>query len=297
VSLDELEIRTGDLADPTLGRGEVLSRHLTEGVHVLVLTGAGVSVASGIPAYRTPEHLSGGARSPYDPDHVPVHLDATGGQVDVDALWAHWGPRRAAVTAARPNLAHLVLARYLAEGPSLRRTRTLVTQNVDDLHERAAEAHVGAGSGPYPVAHLHGRLLVSRCSRDRRCYSVDDTAAHTGAPPCPRCGAKLRPDVVLFGEQVDVDAQWTARQAVRECDVLLAVGTSGLVSSASGLLRYARDVGALTVAVNPDHAAPDGEPLHGVTSSRYDVHVRAAAEVALPALLRLSPRAAAPPPR
>ncbi|MFC3690133.1 SIR2 family NAD-dependent protein deacylase [Aquipuribacter hungaricus] len=286
-----LEVRVDRSTDPRLAGVPALARTLSSARRVLVLTGAGTSVASGIPAYRTPDGPAGGATAPYDADDLPVELDGTRLPGSLPRLWQAWGPRRAEVTAARPNAAHLALAGWVAGSPA-GTVRTLVTQNVDDLHERAAGLDVvvpdaSAGRGPVevPVAHLHGQLLVSRCTRDPGCHRAVDREPWAGPPPCPACGAPLRPDVVLFGEPVALDAQWQARSAVRGCDVLLAVGTSGLVSSASSLLRYARDVGALTVAVNPDDVAPDGLPLHGSTASRYEVHVRATAEAALPVLL------------
>ncbi|WP_336923126.1 ADP-ribosylglycohydrolase family protein [Aquipuribacter sp. SD81] len=286
---EALTIRVDPRTDPRLAGADVLRQRLSAARNVLVLTGAGVSVASGLPAYRTPATATGGPVSPYADDELPPELDGRLLLGSLPAVWSAWGPRRTEILAARPNAAHLAIAAWLAAAPTGAR-RTLVTQNVDDLHERAAGLPVTAtatGGGPTesPVAHLHGQLLVSRCVRDPACHRAPDAATWSEPPSCPGCGGPLRPDVVLFGEPVDLDAQWQARRAVRACDVLLAVGTSGMVSSASALLRYARDVGALTVAVNPDHAAPDGLPLHGSAPDRYDVHVRAPAEVALPLLL------------
>ena len=282
-------MRAAPGADPALASLPALGRRLAAARRVLVLTGAGTSVASGIPAYRTPDGETGGAVSPYAADDLPPELDSTLLPGSLPLLWQRWGPRRAEVLAAQPNAAHRALAAWLAGAPA-GTERSLATQNVDDLHERAAGTPVVApapADGPVevPVAHLHGQLLVSRCLRDPACYRAVDREPWAAPPPCPRCGGALRPDVVLFGEPVALDARWQARRAVRGCDVLLAVGTSGLVSSASSLLRYARDVGALSVTVNPDAAAPDGLPLHGGSASRYDVHVRARAEVVLPLLL------------
>lgn len=292
--------RLGPLRDLAALRGVLASA-----TNVLVLTGAGISAASGIAPYRGPAAAGTAPGPTYFTDGRDPGTAAGRAPDPVADLWRSWGPRRAAVAAARPSVAHLALASYLAStpeqlvGPPPRDLRggdggrVLVTQNVDDLHERAqqaldpaslssTDAPVGAST---PVAHLHGRLLVSRCTRDGSCYRAPDTTPHSTAPPCPRCGAPLRPDVVAFGEPVDIDAQWTAKRAVRSCELFLAVGTSGVVAPANGLLRYARDVGALTVTVNPDEVGLDGGPLHGTSSGRFDVHVRANAETALPLLL------------
>ena len=228
---------------------------------VLVLTGAGISVAAGLPTFRGPEGLYSG------PEGIPafMHADALPGSLP--ELWRFWGPRRDQIRAADPTVAHRTLAewqhRRVREGSQV----TLVTTNVDDLHERG---------GSTPVHHLHGSVFGSVClatgcpGRLERDERSDGTA-----PPCPECGGPMRLDAVLFGEQVDIDALWAAKRAVRECDAFLAIGTSGSVYPGSGLSRYARDVGALSVVVNPDPDAGRG----------FDRHVRLPADEALPALL------------
>jgi NAD-dependent deacetylase len=236
-----------------------LRRRIDSCRRVLVLTGAGISVASGLPTFRG----VGGIYADADIErlHHTEHLDE-----QLDALWAFWGPVRGAVARAQPNDGHLAVARWMSAADGAGRDVTLVTQNVDDLHERA---------GSRDVAHLHGRVFATRCTA---CgfTSSDDRSEPAAAPICPGCGGRLRPGMVLFGEPVDIDAEWTAKRAVRSCDLLLAVGTVGAVSSASRLLRYARDVDALTVCVDP---APETHPT-------VDVHVQLPAELALPDLLR-----------
>jgi NAD-dependent deacetylase len=244
--------------------GDLDLLHLAGSIHaaerILVLTGAGVSRASGLPTYRGDQGIYAGTEIA-----ALHHADALPGSLP--ELWRFWGPRRASIAEARPNAGHLALAAFARERAALRRPVTLATQNVDDLHERA---------GSPQVAHLHGRLFATRCSDDDCAYRVDpDTTAHHDVPQCPLCGAGLRPDVVLFGEQLALDALRTARQAVRECDLLLAVGTSGEVSTASSLIRYADDVGALLVVVDP---AASVLPT-------FDVHVPLPAEQVLPTVL------------
>ena len=172
---------------------------------------------------------------------------------------------RARTRAAQPHSGHAAVAAWIRrrEGRGLR--TTLATQNVDDLHERA---------GTPDVQHLHGRLDVTSCL-DCSFRLAGDTTAHETVPSCPRCSGPLRPGLVLFGEPPDLDASAAARRAVRQCRVYLAVGTSGVVSTSTGLLRYAGDVGAVRIAVDP----------RGEMDTRYDVHVRGTAATALPLLL------------
>ena len=238
-----------------------LSARISDMRKVLILTGAGVSRASGLPTYRG----EGGIYQDTQIDELH-HADRL--PDSLPELWAFWGPRRRTIADARPNTAHDAIAAFQLTSTLEDREVTLATQNIDDLHERAGSAQ---------VAHLHGRLMTTRCLDDTCAYGTREDVTPYDAPPrCPVCGLPLRPAVVLFGEPLDVDAQWTAKRAVRDCDLLLAVGTSVEVSTASTLVRYAVDVGARVVSVDP---APEVSPL-------FDVHVQMPAEVALPRLLR-----------
>lgn len=225
---------------------------------VMVLTGAGVSKASGLPTYR-------GAGGIYENADIADLHDAARLPGSLPELWGFWGPRRRTITEAEPNDAHRAIATYQRNARAEGRHVTLATQNIDDLHERGGSAQ---------VAHLHGTLFATRCTG---CTFLQrpDTTAYDGVPSCPECGDALRPDVVLFGETLDADAQWTSRQAARDCDLLLAVGTSGEVSTAAYYARAASDVGAHLVIVDPSPYVPE----------IYDVHVPHRAEEALPRLL------------
>ncbi|MGZ4749200.1 MAG: SIR2 family NAD-dependent protein deacylase [Oryzihumus sp.] len=228
---------------------------------VLVLTGAGISVGAGLPTFRGPGGLYSG------PDGIPSFMHGDALPDSLTELWQFWGPRRAQVRAAEPTDGHRVLAawqhRRVREGAEV----TLVTTNVDDLHERG---------GSDPVHHLHGELFTSTCMAPDCGGRVDGDSRSDGTPtPCPECGRPMRLKAVLFGEQVDLDALWAAKRAVRECDAFVAIGTSGSVYPGSGLARYARDVGARSIVVNPAEDAGLG----------FDEHVRLPSDVALPALL------------
>ena len=237
-----------------------LADHLRDARRVLILTGAGVSRASGLPTYR-------GQGGIYESSEIEALHHADGLPGSLPALWSFWGPKRRSILDAEPNAAHRAIAEYQWDARTGARSVTLATQNIDDLHER--------GGSPQ-AAHLHGTLFATHCYAGCGYAVAHDVTPYDDTPVCPQCGSWLRPSVVLFGEQLDVDAQMTARHAVRECDLLLAVGTSGEVSTAANLIRHASDVGALLVTVDPGATVP------GI----FDVHVQLPAEDALPRILR-----------
>jgi NAD-dependent deacetylase len=230
--------------------------------NIVVLTGAGVSVASGLRPYRGPGGLweeAGVADLA-----TPEALAARPGDV-----WRLFGSLRALARAARPNAAHEALAaveRRLGEGASF----TLVTQNVDGLHQRA---------GSRNVIELHGSAFRTRCGSDTcELRPFEDEDPHEGSTPkCPLCGGILRPDVVLFDEAIPGGAEWHAKRALRDCDLFLAVGTSGTVSPASGFVRAAEFARARTVLVNLEPM----KPRH----PSYDEEYLGRAEELLPVLL------------
>jgi NAD-dependent deacetylase len=227
--------------------------------HVVVLTGAGISVASGLPTYRGP----GGLWTRSDAEEIP---DAGLLARDASRVWSLFGPLREQVRTAAPNAAHLALARWEGRcGGSF----TLLTQNVDGLHSRA---------GSCEVVELHGSLTRTRCT-NTHCTLVpfEDSAAHMRAPTCTVCGQPLRPDITLFDEPLPVDAEWKAKHALRECDLFLAIGTSGTVSPASNFVRGAKYAGARTLLIN----LTPMQPRH----PDFDVELLGRAEHVLPLLL------------
>jgi NAD-dependent deacetylase len=174
---------------------------------------------------------------------------------------------RERVASVEPNAAYRAVAAWRVATLQRGRQFTLATQNIDDLHERASSPQ---------VAHLHGGLYSTCCMSPGCTYGQrHDTVPYSSAPPCPQCGGRLRPAVVLFGERLDVDAEHEARVAVRSCDLFLAVGTSATVSSALALLRYANDVGARTVCIDPAPAV----------NERFGLHVQDRAELVLDKLV------------
>lgn len=236
------------------------------GARVVAVTGAGVSVASGLPTYR------GAEDSLYqDPERLRDCFASTLRR-DPARFWARFIERRALLRRAAPNAGHLALAALeRAAGGAL----LLATQNVDDLHRRA-------GSGG--VVELHGNALLERCL-DEACGAPawrsesDDLAGAT--PACGRCGGPARPDVVLFGE--GADARWEPLRAFvagGPVDVVLLVGTAGVVEVPTQVVELARAHGApFVVELNPRPS--DASGLAGV----IDAHLVARAEEALPALV------------
>lgn len=214
--------------------------------NIVVLTGAGISVGSGLRPYRGPGGLW--EETGVGDLATPKALEERPGDV-----WRLFGPLRRQARAAAPNAAHLALAR--TEERLLAADFTLVTQNIDGLHQRA---------GSRNVVELHGSVFRTRCS-NAACGLPpfdDDDPRTDGVPPCPQCGASLRPDVVLFDEALPVEAEWRTKRALRDCDFFLAVGTSGTVSPASNLVRAAEYAGARTVLVNLEPMKPRN-PAYG----------------------------------
>jgi NAD-dependent deacetylase len=237
---------------------------------VAVLTGAGISAASGLRTFRgaTKEDLPADMRSlwaEFDPQTL-----ATPGAFAADpakvSRWYDW--RRLGCLAAEPSAGHVALAAL--ERAVVRRGGAflLATQNVDGLHRRAGSSR---------VVELHGTILVWRCTATGRRVTPGEGAMEAYPTPSPFAeGAWLRPDVVWFGEMLPEAALIAAGEAAVECDVFLSVGTSSVVYPAAGLVRVAKEHGARVIEVNPEPT-----PL----SSTADVVVRASAGAALPGMV------------
>lgn len=227
---------------------------LRDAQHVCVLTGAGISAESGVPTFRDAQQ---GLWSRYDP-HQLATPEAF--EEDPELLWRWYRWRRELVAKADPNPGHLALAKLAELVPRL----TLVTQNVDGLHQRA---------GSHGVIEFHGNLFDDRCHAEG-CVIVHDQRADV--PVCPNCGANLRPGVVWFGEAIPETALNESFAAAADCSVFLSVGTSSLVYPAAGLVDVASDNGAIVAEINPNPTLDAGN---------YDFAITANAGVALPKLV------------
>ncbi len=220
---------------------DTVREQLAKARRVCVLSGAGMSAESGIPTFRD---AMSGMWSRFDPAQL---ASEEGFRADPARVWSWYAERRDGVRAAQPNAGHVVLAEFGRRRPGV---LTLVTQNVDDLHQRA---------GWPDTIRLHGDILVERwlqrCLRD-----CAPSQALPGKPPsCAECGNLLRPAVVWFGEMLPADALQTAERAARDCELLLVVGTSGAVWPAAGLAGIARRAGAKVAILNPDASEIDDQ--------------------------------------
>lgn len=196
---------------------------------VVVLTGAGISAESGVPTFRDAD----GLWERHDPMDIATPEAFSR---DPALVYRFYNARRAQLSGVQPNAAHEALARLQREFPG---EVFLVTQNVDDLHERGGSAQ---------VCHMHGELLAMACTACE--CSMRAEGGFDGASSCPACGAsgKLRPDVVWFGEIPYHMDEIETRLAA--CDMFVAIGTSGLVYPAAGFVRRALAAGATTVEIN-----------------------------------------------
>ena len=227
---------------------------------VVCLTGAGVSAESGVPTFRDAQT---GLWSRFNAEEL---ASPQGFERDPGLVWRWYMWRLGQLEGASPNPGH----RALAELSSLCERFLLVTQNVDDLHEQAGSAD---------VLHLHGSLFEFRCAACAAPYPLRAEERRADSPPaCGLCGDLVRPDVVWFGESLPWDAVEEAAAASHRYEVMLVVGTSGLVYPASQLPLIARQAGATVIDVNP-------EP--GPISAIADIFLRGKSGEILPALVRV----------
>jgi NAD-dependent deacetylase len=206
--------------------------------NIFVLTGAGISAESGLGTFRDKSRQGIWAR--FDPMKLATPEAFAR---DPETVLAFYDQRRRDLLGASPNAAHVALARFERELAARGGHLTLVTQNIDDLHERA---------GSRRVVHMHGELLKARCERcgGVSAWAKDLKPSHA----CPECGAAggLRPDVVWFGE-MPMHME-TIGRALRRADLFVAIGTSGAVYPAAGFVAEARAYGLPTCELNLEAA-------------------------------------------
>ena len=227
---------------------------LRDARHVCVLTGAGVSAESGVPTCREAQD---GLWANYNPQELATP-DAF--LADPALIWRWYRWRRETVAGVEPNPGHFALARLADIVPQL----TLITQNVDNLHQRA---------GSQNVTEFHGNIFDDRCFADGSLQQGDEESA---VPVCRDCGSNLRPGVVWFGEAIPAQALDHSCAAASACDVFLSVGTSSLVFPAAGLADLAKQSGAIVAEITPNPTA---------NASNFDFALAGNSGIVLPELV------------
>jgi NAD-dependent deacetylase len=232
-----------------------IAQRIRSASKITVLTGAGVSAASGVPTFRGVE----GLWKSYSPQELAT---PEAFERDPKLVWEWYDWRRGLISKCRPNPAHEILALWSRRYPEF----TLITQNVDGLHEKA---------GTRNVIRFHGSIWEVFCwngcktSPSRWTYEAVPIAKIP--PPCPYCGGLIRPGVVWFGEGIDPQVLELSVAAL-DCDVFMTVGTSALVYPAAGLVSEAHRKGAFTIEINLELTP---------ASDTVDVAVQGPAEVVL----------------
>jgi NAD-dependent deacetylase len=233
-------------------------------VQLTVVSGAGISAESGVPTFRDVET---GLWAKVDPYEIS---SAEGWQRHPEKVWAWYLWRHYMMQGVEPNNGHRAIAAWQDHADV-----HVVTQNVDNLHERAGSQH---------VYHLHGSLFEFRCDRCQREYqgALPDMPqpVETVTPPQCDCGALIRPNVVWFGEPLPDSAWQNSIEAVAKADLVIVVGTSSIVYPAAGLPELALANGIPVIEVNPE-----ATPLSNAATAT----VREPAAIALPTLLQRLP--------
>lgn len=251
-----------------------ISNALNAARRVAVLTGAGISAESGLRTFRSagtpdlPPDMQALWKE-FDPQTLATP-EAFAADPEMVTRWYDW--RRMGCLAAEPNRGHLALAELERTLSSRGGSLTLLTQNVDRLHQRA---------GSVNVVELHGTIMIWRCIRCGSEIEPPPQPMRDFPPHAPCCaghrGALLRPSVVWFGEALPAEAILKALHAAETCDVFLSIGTSSVVYPAAGFIEHASANGAKTIEINPE-----ATPLSG----RVDWSIRAKSGDVLPELVR-----------
>ncbi len=235
---------------------EAVVRRLRNAHTVGVLTGAGISAASGVPTFRG----KNGLWRNYRPEELATF---SAFQRNPHLVWEWYLWRRSIIRKVQPNAAHYALKELEEILPNL----TIITQNVDNLHQLA---------GSRKVIELHGNIMRSRCSRCGKPYP-EEVDLREGIPTCQDCGGLIRPDVVWFGEFLPPQSLEQAQQVARNSEVFFSVGTSAVVEPAASLPYLAKTNGAFLVEINPEQT-----PL----TPQVDLYFQDSADKILPEILR-----------
>ncbi|WP_296211081.1 NAD-dependent deacylase [Psychrobacter sp. UBA3480] len=234
-----------ELSPALIAEVKLAAQLLASKKRICILTGAGISAESGIPTFRDKQT---GLWENYGVEDLATPEAFTR---DPRLVWSWYQWRRQVVADKAPNPAHHALAQWQYHAQTSDQQVTLITQNVDDLHEQAGSA----------VTHLHGYLWRNRCGRCEIPYQDKSRASYDNQGTmsfdetllnCPHCDGYIRPDIVWFGEALPVQAWQAAEDAAANCEVFISIGTSSLVYPAAGLAQLAKQNGAQVIEINPD---------------------------------------------
>jgi NAD-dependent deacetylase len=233
-------------------------------MRVAVLSGAGISAESGVPTFRDDKNGLWARFDPYELSSIQGWLERP------ERVWGWYLWRHYLASQVEPNEGHRAIAAWQDHAEV-----SVITQNVDDLHERA---------GSTPVHHLHGNIFEFRCARCGLPYTgelpeMSEPTIEVEPPSC-RCGGLIRPDIVWFGEPLPEEPWQRAVEATVAADVMVVVGTSAIVYPAAGLPDLALSRGTSVIEVNPEST-----PL----STSATITIRESASRALPGLLQRLP--------
>jgi NAD-dependent deacetylase len=215
---------------------EAVRQWVRDARHIVLLSGAGMSAESGVPTFRDAQT---GLWAKFRPEELATEEAF---RARPQLVWDWYESRRQMVAQVQPNAGHLAVAAFQRRHPG---RLTVVTQNVDGLHQRA---------GSTGVLALHGNIAEDKWLDVPRSCCEPDWVEQGRPPRCAVCGNLRRPAVVWFGEALPLDALGGAQRAARSCDLMLVVGTSGVVYPAAGL---ARSTPGRVVIVNPDETELD----------------------------------------
>lgn len=199
---------------------------------VVAFTGAGISAESGVPTFRSADGIWKKMR----PDEL---ASMEGFLRNPDLVWEWYAHRKRIIADVQPNAGHIALARMEKLVPDF----VVITQNIDNLHQRA---------GSTRVHELHGNIERNYCMKCGRPYANEEVREATRVPRCAACGGTIRPDVVWFGEMLPADEWEASVRAAESASLFLSIGTSAVVYPAASLPVLAREGGAYLVEINPE---------------------------------------------
>lgn len=218
---------------------ETLKTIIKNSQSIVVFTGAGISVPSGIPDFRSADGIY---NQKYKTQYRPEEIISHSFYLEHPDMFYEFYKEKMCYPNAKPNAAH----KYFADLEKKGKNVTVVTQNIDNLHQEA---------GSTRVYELHGSVHRNYCERCNRLFGLKYMLDHPGVPHCDKCGGQIKPDVVLYEESLDEDTIQRAISAIMTCDTLIVVGTSLTVYPAAGFIRYFR--GSNLVVINKQPTSYD----------------------------------------